>query len=95
MCSVNPHVSFGALSNSLTAFVCLSGLHVCRNLKLDKVGVTNGVLRGLSGLESLQELLLPNSHRMTDVGLGFFSSLTNLRCALPLSGYIIINLSSI
>lgn len=60
---------------------CLSNL---RKLKLAKVGVTNGVLRGLSGLTSLDELLLPNSHRITDVGLGFFSGLTNLS-ALELS----------
>jgi hypothetical protein len=55
---------------------------LCRKLKLAKLGVTNGVLRGMSGLTSLDELLLPNSHRVTDVGLGFFSGLTNLRyCA--------------
>lgn len=52
---------------------------LCRKLKLVKVGVTNGVLRGMSGLTLLDELLLPNSHRITDVGLGFFSDLTNLR----------------
>ncbi len=52
---------------------------LCRKLKLAKVGVTNGVLRGMSGLTSLDELLLPDSHRITDVGLGFFSGLTNLR----------------
>ncbi|KAL0043557.1 hypothetical protein WJX79_008345 [Trebouxia sp. C0005] len=60
---------------------CLSNL---RKLKLAKMGVTNGVLRGMSGLTSLDELLLPNSHRITDVGLGFFSGLTNLS-ALELS----------
>ncbi|KAL0021146.1 hypothetical protein WJX77_004971 [Trebouxia sp. C0004] len=60
---------------------CLSNL---RKLKLAKVGVTNGVLRGMSGLTLLDELLLPNSHRITDVGLGFFSGLTNLS-ALELS----------
>ncbi len=53
---------------------------LCRKLKLAKMGVTNGVLRGMSGLISLDELLLPDSHRITDVGLGFFSGLTNLRC---------------
>ena len=51
----------------------------CRKLKLDKVGVTNGVVRGLADLHYLEELLLPNSHRVTDVGLAFFSRLTSLR----------------
>ena len=51
----------------------------CRRLKLDKVGVTDGVVRGLADLDFLEELVLPNSQRVTDVGLAFFSRLTNLR----------------
>ena len=50
----------------------------CRRLQLDKVGVTNSVVRGLADLQSLEELLLPNSHRVTDAGLAFFTQLTNL-----------------
>ena len=50
-----------------------------RKLSMDRVGVTNGVVRGLSELQSLEELLLPNSYRATDAGLAFFSQLTNLR----------------
>ena len=62
------------------AFELSINLHaVCRKLTLDKVGVTNGVVRGLSDLHSLEELLLPNSQRVTDAGLAFFSQLTNLR----------------
>ena len=61
--------------------------HACRKLKLDKVGVTNGVLRGISDLTSLDELLLPNSHRVTDVGLSFFSKLINLRYVHTAWGY--------
>lgn len=51
----------------------------CRRLRLEKVGVTDGVMRGLSGLTDLEELHLPMAHRITDVGLGFLSSLTDLR----------------
>ena len=51
----------------------------CRRLKLEKVGVTNGVMRGLSGLTGLEELHLPMAHRITDVGLAFLSTLTDLR----------------
>ena len=46
---------------------------------MDRVGATNDVLRKLSDLHSLEELLLPNSQRVTDAGLAFLSRLTNLR----------------
>ena len=76
----------GCTQSTLKEDTCLmNDFHaLCRKLKLAKMGVTNGVLRGMSGLTSLDELLLPNSHRVTDVGLGFFSGLTNLRCCTPL-----------
>ena len=57
-------------------------LFVCRKLRLQKVGVTNGVLRGISDLVTLEEVVLPDSHRVTDVGLSFFSCLTNIRLDL-------------
>ena len=62
-------------------FVCDCIMHamLCRRLKLEKVGVTNGVMRGMSGLTCLEQLHLPMAHRITDSGLAFLSSLTHLK----------------
>lgn len=66
VCTASPH-------NNMTLEKC------CRRLKLEKVGVTNGVMRALSGLTGLEDLHLPLAHRITDVGLAFLSTLTDLR----------------
>ena len=47
-----------------------------------QVGVSNGVLRGLSGLTKLHTLQIPDAYRVTDAGLQFISTLTG-RSPLP------------
>ena len=49
---------------------------------LVQVGVSNGVLRGLSGLTKLHTLQIPDAYRVTDAGLQFISTLTG-RPLLP------------
>ena len=41
-----------------------------------QVGVSNGVLRGLSGLTKLHTLQIPDAYRVTDAGLQFISTLS-------------------
>ena len=52
---------------------------VTRNFRIRvllQVGVTNGVLRGLSGLTKLHILHMPDAYRVTNAGLHFISTLT-------------------
>ena len=44
--------------------------------------MSNGVLRGLSGLTKLRTLQIPDAYRVTDAGLQFISTLTG-RFQLP------------
>jgi hypothetical protein len=74
-----------SLSESLHYIVpglaCISALAELRTLTLTKVGVTNAVLRALSGLNRLRALHIPDAFRVTDAGAAFLSGLTGARAA--------------
>lgn len=69
-----------SLSESLHFMVpglaSVAALSELRTLSMERVGVTNGVLRALGGLIRLRSLHIPDAFRATDAGIAHLSTLT-------------------
>ena len=69
-----------SLSESLHFMVpglaSVAALSDLRSLSMERVGVTNGVLRALGGLIRLRSLHIPDAFRATDAGIAHLSTLT-------------------
>lgn len=69
-----------SLSESLHFMVpglaSVGALSDLRSLSMERVGVTNGVLRALGGLTRLRALHLPDAFRATDAGIAHLCALT-------------------
>ena len=80
------------LSESLHYIVpglaCLSALSDLRSLTLAKVGVTNAVLRSVSGLNRLRSLHAPDAFRVTDPGVAHLAGLTGAHVSTLWEGLI-------
>ena len=75
-----------SLSESLHFMVpglaSVGALSDLRSLSMERVGVTNGVLRAVGGLTRLRALHLPDAFRATDAGIAHLSALTGEHAAI-------------